>query len=320
MLWTRRFSATLEENAMQAGRPDDPTLPRGIVPILQTPYSASGAVDETALRRLVEYAIESGAGGLITPAVASEVERLTDEERRHIVETVTDVSRGRVPVVVGASSPSLEDCVRHARHGAECGCTMTLVQAPQKSDEEIERFYNELCGSVELDLMVQDLDWTGSGMSLDLIERLFESLPRFRFIKVETVNACPKYTRILERMGGQLHVSGGWAVMQLIESLDRGVHAFMPEASMVGVYEAIRRMHAAGRRDRAWQIFEKVLPVLSFSNQHIETSIHFFKRLLMRRGIFSTCAVRPPTCTYDAFQEKAAEERIQRVLDLEATL
>jgi len=197
---------------------------------------------------------------------------------------------------------------------------MMLVQAPQKSDEEIARFYTELCDSVELDLMVQDLDWTGAGMSLDLIEGLFESLPRFRFIKVETVNACPKYTRILERMNGRLHVSGGWAVMQLIESLDRGVHAFMPEASMVGVYEAIRKMHAAGQRDRACQVFDKVLPVLSFSNQYIEMSIHFFKRLLVRRGIFPTCVVRPPTCTYDAIQEKAADERIQRVFDLEASL
>ncbi len=305
---------------MKAARSDGSALPTGIVPILQTPYSASGAVDDVALRRLVEYAIEGGAGGLITPAVASEVERLTDEERRHIVEIVTDETRGRVPVVVGASSPSLEDCVRHARHGAECGCTMMLVQAPQKSDEDISRFYRELCGSVELDLMIQDLDWTGSGMSLDLIERLFESLPRFRFIKVETVNACPKYTRILERMDGQLRVSGGWAVMQLIESLDRGAHAFMPEASMVGVYEAIRKMYVAGQRDRAWHVFEKVLPVLSFSNQYIETSIHFFKRLLVRRGIFSTSSVRPPTCTYDAIQEKAADERIQRVFDLEASL
>ena len=98
-----------------------------------------------------------------------------------------------------------------------------------------------------MNLMIQDLDWHESGMSIELIAHLFDILPRFRYVKVETANACPKYTQILDRTGGKLFVSGGWAVMQLMEALDRGVQAFMPESSMVRIYETIRRLHAAGR-------------------------------------------------------------------------
>ena len=295
-------------------------LPAGIIPIVQTPYGASGDVDFQALRRLVDYTVSCGAAALITPAVASEVDRLTDDERRRIVETVVDATQGRVPVVVGASSPSLDTCITLAEHGRGLGCGMMLVQAPHTDDGEIVKFFTELSRSVDMNLMIQDLDWHESGMSIELIAHLFDILPRFRYVKVETANACPKYTQILDRTGGKLFVSGGWAVMQLMEALDRGVQAFMPESSMVRIYETIRRLHAAGKRDEARAVFRELLPVLAFANQQIEISIHFFKRLLVRRGIFTTPHVRPPTCAFDSIQDALAEELIQRVLDIEAEI
>ena len=82
--------------------------PTGIIPIVQTPYDADGVVDCESLQRLVDYVIGCGASALITPAVASEVERLSVEERECVVETVVRAARRRVPVIVGASSPSLE--------------------------------------------------------------------------------------------------------------------------------------------------------------------------------------------------------------------
>ncbi len=295
-------------------------LPQGIVPIVQTPYAQDGSIDVESLRRLVHDAIESGAAALISPAMASEVERLTEEERCAVIEIVSQTAAGRVPVIVGASSPSLEVCVRSAKYGRQCGCRMMLVQAPPLDDDGIEDFYRRLCSEVELELMIQDIDWVGSGMPMDLIARLFDSLPLFRFIKVETKNACPKYSEILERFDGRLHVSGGWAVMQLIDALDRGVNAFMPEASMVRIYEAVRRLHAQGERQAAWTLFERLLPVLAFSNQELDISIHFFKRLLVRRNIFTTSNVRPPTCVFDRFQEFLADELIDRVLEILAEL
>jgi dihydrodipicolinate synthase/N-acetylneuraminate lyase len=294
----------------------------GIVPILQTPFSEDGAVDLECLGRLADDVIEAGAAGLIYPAVASEVSKLTANERRQLTEMIVAHVSNRVPVIVGVSSGTVEESIELARHAAAIGAAAMLAQAPESCNDpdRLRRFFSALAESVKLDLMIQDLDWRGTGMGLDVICTLYETLPTFRSIKVETVAAGPKYSRILEATHGRLHVAGGWAVTQMLDGLERGVHAFMPEGSMVRIYRAIMDRYAAGDRDDARALFERLLPILAFSNQHLDVSIQFFKRVLVTKGIFRTCAVRPPIIPLDPVQERTAAALVSRVLELEMEL
>ena len=50
---------------------------RGVFPVLPTPFTPEGAVDEPAFLRLVDFALEAGVDGLVFPGMASEVETLT---------------------------------------------------------------------------------------------------------------------------------------------------------------------------------------------------------------------------------------------------
>jgi 4-hydroxy-tetrahydrodipicolinate synthase len=136
---------------------------------------------------------------------------------------------------------------------------------------------------------------------------------------VEVVPAGRKYTEVLEATDGRLHVSGGWAVMQMIEALDRGVHAFMPTA-LHEAYVRIYALHRMGCRDEARTLFNRLLPVLAFSNQHLDISLHFFKRLLHAQGIYATSAVREPVLPFDAYHERVAEELIAYAQNLLADL
>ncbi len=295
----------------------------GIVPILQTPFSDQGAAEPDALARLADDAIAGGVAGLIYPAVASEVAKLHADERRDLTQVVVEQTDGRVPVIVGVSSGSAEDSIALAGHAAKIGAAGILAQAPASCEGDphrLRKFFGALAASVPLDMMIQDLDWQGTGMRIELICELFETLPTFRSIKVETVAAGLKYSRILAATGGRLHVAGGWAVTQMLDGLERGVHAFMPEASMVRIYCAIMARYAAGDRDSARDLFEKLLPVLAFSNQHLDVSIQFFKRVLVAKGIFGTHAVRPPILRLDPIQERTAAALVRRVLGLESEI
>ena len=60
----------------------------GIVPILQTPFRTDGNLDVASLERLADHVIQAGAVGAIYPAVASEVSKLSAEERRAGLEAV----------------------------------------------------------------------------------------------------------------------------------------------------------------------------------------------------------------------------------------
>ena len=87
-------------------------LPRGIVPVLQTPFDESGGIDYESLARLIEDALRAGAAGFLSPAVASEVETLTGSERSRLLPFVAAQTRGRAALIAGCSSPDASECAR----------------------------------------------------------------------------------------------------------------------------------------------------------------------------------------------------------------
>ena len=96
----------------------------GTLPVLATPFTADGgAVDRASLRRLVDYAVDAGADGLVYPGVASEFSLLTVEERTAALETVSATARGRLPVIVGASADDPRAAAALAAHGRRLGAT-----------------------------------------------------------------------------------------------------------------------------------------------------------------------------------------------------
>jgi 4-hydroxy-tetrahydrodipicolinate synthase len=146
---------------------------------------------------------------------------------------------------------------------------------------------------------------------------MFETIPAFRCLKVEVRPAGPKYSAVIEATGGRLHVSGGWAADQMIESLERGVDVIMPTA-MTGLYRRVYDCWHRGERDQARAVFAKILPVIAFTRQHIDVSIHFYKRLFHRRGVFRTAKTRRPATSYDEHHERQGEWLIEYLRQTEA--
>ncbi len=292
---------------------------RGILTVLNTPFTEDDQIDVEGLRKNVSAAITASVAGFLVPAMASEVGKLTESERDLIVQAVLAENQGRVPVIGGASAADPVVRLRTARRLIDLGCDGILVSIPFSNEAQYERDVRAVASMGPPLLMLQDWDPSGSGVPVPLIARLFEEIDVFRCLKVEVVPAGAKYSAVIEATGGRLHVSGGWAVMQMIEALDRGVHAFMP-TGMHRIYARIYALYAQGRRDDARALFNRLLPVLAFSNQHLDISIHFFKRLLCREGVFATPRVREPILPFDAYHARIAEELIGYVLDLQSEL
>ena len=71
----------------------------------------------------------------------------------------------------------------------------------------------------------------------------------------------------------------------------------------------------------AWALgqFRRLCPVLAFSNQELAISVAFFKRLLVRKGVFPSEATRIPF-EWDPFRLRIADELIDYYLALEAEM
>lgn len=291
----------------------------GIVTVLNTPFTDQDTIDVPGLRCNVDLAIGSGVAGFLIPAMAAEVNKLSRPERSLLVETVLDQVAGRVPVFAGGASPNREQRAKILHDLQQLGCDKVLLQIPFENEVQ---YRADVLAAAEFGfnvLMLQDWDFGGGGLPLPLICRLFEEIDAFRCLKIETVPAGVKYSAVLEATGGCLNVSGGWAVMQMLEGLKRGVHAFMP-TGMHDIYAAIYASYHTGRQAEAQSLFYEVLPILCFSNQHLDISIHFFKRLLWRQSIYATPRVREPILPFDKIHQVEADQLIARVLSLSTRL
>jgi 4-hydroxy-tetrahydrodipicolinate synthase len=296
-------------------------LPKGIVPLLDTPFDEKGEIDLEGLTTLVNGTIGGGAAGLMAPLVASEVDTLSLEERDGIVRHVTRAIAGRVPFVVGGSSNDVEVCRHYAHLAEQVGATAYLVAVPQTyygHSDRILEFFQSIAASSRLPLIIQDLQWNAPGLDLSMIRKLKEQLPTMAGMKIETVPAGPKYTAVRQAMGQSFYISGGWAIPQLIEALDRGVDAMVPESALVPVFVAIYQAYAQGHRDMAIRLFRELLPVLVFSNQELLQSIAFFKRLMVRKKMLRCATMRAQGFAWDDYNSRIADELIEYYLALEA--
>jgi 4-hydroxy-tetrahydrodipicolinate synthase len=294
--------------------------PQGILGVVQTPFTESGAIDWESHERLVLDALEAGADGFLVPAVASENAYLAFEEKIELATHVQRIAEGRAPIVWGAGTFDPQEILRVADHAAKHDALALLVAVSPELYREQDRivpYFQDLSEKTTVPLMIQDWDPGGQGMRIEVILELFEKIETFKYLKIETIPAGPKYTAVLDATQGRLHVSGGWAVSQMIEALDRGVHAMIPESSMIRIYHRIDRLYSSGKREEAGNLFNRLIPVLAFTNQQLDVSIRFFKRLLCRKGIFNTEICRVQTPPFDSYGLRIADELIERVLELE---
>jgi dihydrodipicolinate synthase/N-acetylneuraminate lyase len=293
-------------------------LARGIVPLLDAPFDENGAIDLESSARLIEDVIEGGVHGLWAPLVASEVHTLSMEERIELATFAANAIRHRVPFVVGAFSDETGICRRFAALAEQVEAYLVAVPpALYGSSEEILGFFRAVASGISTPLVIQDLQWNGSGLDIETIHRLQDALPSLVGLKIESVPAGPKYTLVRQALGKDFYISGGWAIPHLIEALERGVDAMVPEGAMVRIFVAIYQAYSQGRRDEAVAILRRLAPVLIWSNSEICQSIAFVKRLMTRKEIFKTAGMRAPRYSWDPYTLRVADELIDYYLDLE---
>lgn len=294
----------------------------GVVAIPQTPSDDNDRIDFGSLSRGFADRLAAGVDGLLYPVIASEVSKLTTTERRTATQAVLDQAAAEVPVIIGASADDARTARSLVEFAMAHGAAGVLVQAPialLRDEAATIEYFRRVCETRTDMLMIQDLEWNGPGLPVETIVHLFEELEPFRCIKVETVPAGSKYSAIIAATGGRLNVSAGWAVPQLIEALDRGIDAVTPGGLHWVIVEVVRR-YRDGDQASARALFDRLLPILGWQNQHIDVSNQFLKLLAVRQGIYAGAALRQPGEPFDAYHRRIADELIEEAVVLHAEI
>lgn len=97
---------------------------------LVTPFARGGAVDEKALRALIDWQIAEGIHFLVPCGSTGEAATLSPEEHRRVVEITVEQVAGRVPVIAGAGSNDTKKAIAFSREMRAAGATHLLHVSP----------------------------------------------------------------------------------------------------------------------------------------------------------------------------------------------
>lgn len=274
----------------------------GVFNILATPFDADLAVDWASLRRLVNFQLERGAYGLTILGVLGEAAKLSIDERRQVVDTVTETVAGRVPIVVGVSHPETRTVIALSQAAFSAGAAGAMIAPPRMekpTDEAVIALYSDLAEGISQPIVVQDFPpVNGVIMSPDLIVTLAEKIPNIRHLKLEDPPLMEKISAIRARTD-KYEIFGGLGGMFFLEELGRGASGTMTGFAFTEILVAVFKAYNEGRRSEAERIFDHYLPLIRHENQPV-INLTIRKELLRRRGAIANAALRTPFVPIDA--------------------
>ena len=161
---------------------------QGSLPALVTPFK-DGAVDEDALKSLVDWQIESGSNGLVPVGTTGESPTLSHDEHDAVVDVVVKAAAGRVPVIAGAGSNNTEEGVRLIQHAEKAGADGALVVTPyynKPTQEGLYQHFKAMHDASALPIIIYNIPGRSVvDMSVETMARLSE-LPRIVGVKDAT--------------------------------------------------------------------------------------------------------------------------------------
>lgn len=151
---------------------------RGTITALVTPFDKRGAVDEPALRSLVDFQIEQGINGLLPCGTTGESPTLNYAEHNQVIDIVIDQAKGRVPVVAGTGSNSTQEAIDLTRHAKKAGANYSLQVAPYYNKPTQKGFYEHFIAvaeAVDIPLILYNIPGrTGKNIETKTVLKLAE--------------------------------------------------------------------------------------------------------------------------------------------------
>ena len=102
----------------------------------------------------------------------------------------------------------------------------------------------------------------------------------------------------------------------MLELVPIGITGVMPGLAVADILQKVFTLRKEGQHDRAFDLFEKVMPQIFFSLQNMELFHYAEKELLMARGVLHNSIARKAAYIPDASSVKYIKELNRRVVEL----
>ncbi len=169
------------------------TIPKlvGCGTALVTPFTASGEIDEMALRAFVDWQVAEGVHFVVPCGSTGEAVTMSVAEHCRVVEITAEQVNGRVPVVAGAGSNDTVKAIALSRESKAAGATHLLQVAPMYNkppQRGMLAHFRAIADAVDLPIVLYNVPGrTASNIEAKTTLELAQD-PRFVAVKEASAN------------------------------------------------------------------------------------------------------------------------------------
>lgn len=235
-----------------------------IVPVV-TPFNAEEEIDESSLRTMVRFLVNSGVHGLFPVGSQGEFFSLSADEKKRVMEVVIREARGKVFVMPNTGCVTTRETIALSCYAEAAGADAISVITPYfitPGPKELYQHYAAVAEAVRLPVLAyNNPDRTGVNLTPSTVARLACEFPNFVGIKdssgdlsqtLEYIRLCP--SSFLTFMGRDTLIYAGLA-NGCVGAVAATANV-VPEL-VIGIYEAVR----VGDHELARALQRKLAPL-----------------------------------------------------------
>jgi len=232
---------------------------RGCGTALVTPLRKDGSIDESALRALVAWQVESGIDFLVPCGTTGETPTLSREEWLRVIDVTIEVAGGRVPIVAGATSNSTRDAVEKAQTvAARRGVDAILTASPyynKPTQEGQFQHFRAIAEAVDKPLILYNVPGrTGANLEPATLARLAQ-IPNIIGVKeasgnigqiADVCNAVPENFLVFsgdDAVTLPIIALGGVGIISVASNEIPHEMASLTRAALANQWDSARRIH-----------------------------------------------------------------------------
>jgi 4-hydroxy-tetrahydrodipicolinate synthase len=266
---------------------------RGVFIILNTPFTATGAVDWDDLQREVAFVDRAGCAGLVWPQGSSGVTTLTKEERLHGMEVLTKaVHDKRLTAVIGVQGRDTAEMLEYAARAEALGADAMIAMPPTtgKSMDDYRAYFRSLGGATRRPVFVQ----TSGGAkdlspSVELIVDLAREFPHMGYVKEESQPLVQRMNAEINARPTMKGIFGASLGTGFLYEMRLGLDGVITGMGMYADLMArMWELHERGRHDEVRDAYSRFLLMRNLNESIPGTDLYVMKK----RGIFKTTARR----------------------------
>jgi 2-keto-3-deoxy-L-arabinonate dehydratase len=289
----------------------NPNRLKGIFPIIYCFFNKNNTLDKKLILEEIELIKKIGSNGIASLGLATEVNKLSFNEKKFIIELVAENCVGSIPIAVTIQGSSFHEYIKLIDVAKNNQADWIILQPLIKkntTDKDCYNFFKKLIPYAGDTIVgIQNAkEYLGVGLKSKDIIKLYKTYDNFRAIKGESsaaliqteISKYPKDLRVFNGRGGQ----------EIVDNFIVGCRGIVPALENADNFIKIYKYIQNKKFDNAHKEYMKILPSIVFIMQSINSLVCYGKRICAYRMGVKTIYDRSPGMIPTSFGLRKSKE------------